>query len=96
MGVWLTSEPPTVSDPTLFVLMVRDTSQPVVMQRANELSRLLVDGKRTDNDERCMLLAVREVGGTWALYLHGDPKLGVRITVPEAAAFGAELAGGSR
>ena len=59
--------------------MAKDTAPPSPTQRANERSRLVVDGKRTDDGGRCELLAVHEVGGTWALYPHGWPKMGVRL-----------------
>lgn len=62
-----------------------DTPQPAIMQRENERSRVVADGKRTDDGGRCKLLAVHEVGGTWALYPHGWPRLGVRLTGDEAA-----------
>jgi hypothetical protein len=55
-----------------------------VMQRENERARLTAAGKRTDDGARCTLLAVREIGGTWALYPHGAGQLGVRLPVAEA------------
>lgn len=60
--------------------MARDVSQPAVMQRAHERSRLNMEGKRTDNGDRCTLVAVCEISGTCALYPHGAAQLGVRIT----------------
>lgn len=48
----------------------------MIMQRQHERARLVVDGKRIDDGGRCELLAVHEVGGAWALYPHGGPKLG--------------------
>jgi hypothetical protein len=62
-----------------------DTPQPAIMQGQNERGRVVADGKRTDDGGRCELLAVHEVGGTWALYPHGWPKLGVRLPEDEAA-----------
>ncbi|MFN2495084.1 MAG: hypothetical protein ABR608_04140 [Pseudonocardiaceae bacterium] len=59
--------------------MARDESQPAIMQRGNERRRLTVDGKSTDDNTRCILLAVREIGGTWALYPHGWGKFGIRL-----------------
>ena len=59
--------------------MVRDESQPAIIQRENERKRLTVDGKRIDDRTRCTLLAVREIGGTWALYPHGWDKFGIRL-----------------
>lgn len=58
---------------------MKDVAQPAIMQRANERARLVADGKRTDDGDRCELLAVHEVGGTWALYPHGAAKFGVRL-----------------
>ena len=55
-----------------------------VMQRDNERGRMAVYGKRTDNGERCTLVVVAEVGGTWAFYPHGAAQLGVRVAAPEA------------
>lgn len=55
-----------------------------MMQREHERNRLTVDGKRTDDSSTCTLLAVCEIGGTWALYPHGAAQLGVRITQTEA------------
>lgn len=44
----------------------------------------MVDGKRTDNAERCTLVVVHEVGGSWAWYPHGFGKFGVRLPRAEA------------
>jgi len=65
--------------------VARDPVKPVIMQRENERSRLVADGKRTDDGDRCELLAVQEVGGTWSLYPHGAAKFGVRLPGDEAA-----------
>ena len=64
---------------------------PAVMQRENELGRLIVAGKRTDNGEKCTLIAVREISGTWALYPHGAAQLGVRIAQPAAETLAAAI-----
>ncbi|MGQ0775499.1 MAG: hypothetical protein ACT4NY_13930 [Pseudonocardiales bacterium] len=43
-----------------------------VMQRDNERSRTVVDGRRTDDGDQCKLVVVHEVtGGCVALYPHG-------------------------
>jgi hypothetical protein len=55
-----------------------------VMQRENETSRIVLDGRRTDDGTRCKLVSIREPGGTWALYPHGANKLGVRLEKAEA------------
>ena len=36
--------------------------------REKEHSRVVVEGQRTDNAERCTVVVVHEVGGTWAWY----------------------------
>lgn len=63
-----------------------DVGEPdkTVMQRQNELSRVVAVGKRTDDGSLCTLLAVSETGGVWALYPHGAGKLGVRLPRDEA------------
>jgi hypothetical protein len=49
-----------------------------MMQRDNELGRVVVDGRRTDDGDRCTLVAVHErSGGCWAFYPHGFGKFGV-------------------
>ncbi|HEY2763562.1 MAG TPA: hypothetical protein VGJ13_06045 [Pseudonocardiaceae bacterium] len=58
--------------------------QPAVMQRENERARLTATGTRTDDDTKCTLLAVSEVGGRWCLYPHGARTLGVRLPKAEA------------
>ena len=55
-----------------------------VVQHKNERSRIVVEGRRTDDGALCTLVVVREVGGTWALHPHGDAKLGVRLARAEA------------
>ena len=71
--------------------MVSDESQPVVMQRANERSRVALDGRRTDDGNRCTLVAVCETDGTWALYTHGMAQLGVRIAKADAQTLAAAI-----
>jgi hypothetical protein len=74
-----------------------DDRIPVIMQKDNERARVTVAGKRTDDNTRCTLLAVCEVGGTWALYPHGWGKFGVRMPTAEAETLArAILAGGAR
>lgn len=57
----------------------------IVMQRENETDRVVLDGRRTDDGDRCKLVAIRELGGAWALYPHGAGKLGVRLRKEDAA-----------
>jgi hypothetical protein len=57
----------------------------VVMQRENEISRVVVDGKRVDDGDHCTLVVVHErAGGCWAFYPHGFGKFGVRLTKTDA------------
>ncbi|MCA1672343.1 MAG: hypothetical protein LC799_09130 [Actinobacteria bacterium] len=44
-----------------------------VMQRDNEHGRVAVDGRRTDDGDRCTLVVVSEVGRTWAFYPTARP-----------------------
>ena len=66
-----------------------------VMQRDNERGRVDVEGRRTDNGERCTLVVVAEVGRTWVFYPHGAAQLGVRVAAPEAMKV-AEFLDGAR
>ncbi|HEY2764318.1 MAG TPA: hypothetical protein VGJ13_09955 [Pseudonocardiaceae bacterium] len=47
--------------------------------------RVAVDGRRTDDNARCTLVAIREYGGTLALYPHGVGTFGVRLSRADAA-----------
>ena len=53
--------------------------RPAVFQLQGERDRLVVVGRRTDDNDRCELLLVAEVGGSFALYPHGAAQLGVRL-----------------
>lgn len=67
-----------------------------VMQRRNETNRVVLNGRRTDDGDLCTLVAIREVGGVWALYPHGVNKFGVRLGKDDAAKVArAMLAGAS-
>ncbi|MGQ0773777.1 MAG: hypothetical protein ACT4NY_05065 [Pseudonocardiales bacterium] len=57
---------------------------PAVMQRLNEAGRIVLEGRRTDDNAHCSLVVVRELSGTSAIYPHGDDKLGVRLPTTEA------------
>lgn len=50
-----------------------------VFQLRGERDRLVVSGRRTDDNDRCELLLVADVGGSFALYPHGAAQLGVRL-----------------
>ncbi|MFN2494904.1 MAG: hypothetical protein ABR608_03205 [Pseudonocardiaceae bacterium] len=50
-----------------------------IFQLQGERERLVVVGRRTDDNDRCELLLVAEVGGSFALYPHGAAPLGVRL-----------------
>ncbi|MGH3940735.1 MAG: hypothetical protein ACRDTG_19285 [Pseudonocardiaceae bacterium] len=54
------------------------------MQRGNEQSRTILDGRRTDDEQTCSLILVHEVGEWWALYPHGVSSFGVRLERAEA------------
>ncbi|MGQ0774150.1 MAG: hypothetical protein ACT4NY_07000 [Pseudonocardiales bacterium] len=47
--------------------------------RENEISRIALEGRRTDDGELCKLVVIHESGGTWALNPHGVRKFGVRL-----------------
>ena len=56
--------------------MVRNESQLPIMQRDNEISRVVVDGRRADDGDRCTLVVVHErYGGGWASSAPRPPKL---------------------
>lgn len=73
-----------------------NAAEPAVMQRENERSRVVVDGKRTDNGERCSLVVVHEVNGMWAAYPHGAAQLGVRLLKAEAVRVAQTILDGAR
>jgi hypothetical protein len=58
--------------------------QPAVMQRENEQSRVILEGRLVEGGDRCTFLAIQERAGTWAMYPHGAGKLGVRLSRTEA------------
>ncbi|MCA1709619.1 MAG: hypothetical protein LC808_42615 [Actinobacteria bacterium] len=58
-----------------------------VRQHRNEISRVVLDGRRTDDGAVCSVVVVRELGGTWAIYPHGADQLGVRIRTADAASL---------
>ena len=66
------------------------------MQRENERGRVAVEGQRTDDEGRCTLVVVSEVGRTWAFYPHGVTQLGVRIGQPEAVKVAEAILDGAR
>jgi endonuclease YncB( thermonuclease family) len=67
------------------------------MQREQERSRLTVDGRRTDDGDRCTLLVVQERTGSWVFYPHGAAQLGVRIAGADAGKLAQAIqADGSR
>lgn len=63
----------------------------VVMQRDNERRRVVVEGRRTDDGDRCALVVIHERSGGWALYPHGVAQLGVRVSGSDAAAVAAAI-----
>ena len=64
--------------------MAKNTPEPASSQRSFERARVVVDGQRTDDGDRCTLVVVGETGGTWSLYPHGWGKFGVRLSGQEA------------
>ena len=71
----------------------RDGAEPVVMQRDNERGRVVVVGRRTDDNTRCALVVIHELGGTWSLYPHGVKQFGVRITKADAITMAQAILG---
>lgn len=62
-------------------------NDPAIMQLENERRRVVLDGRRTDDNARCTLVVVRELNGDLAIYPHGVAKLGVRLSAAEAGAL---------
>jgi hypothetical protein len=60
-----------------------------------ERSRLVADGRCTDNGERCTLVVVHEAGGSWAWYPHGFGKFGVRLPRAEAVKLARSILDGA-
>ena len=56
-----------------------DRVMDIVMQHENEVGRVVLVGRRTDNGAQCSVIVIREFGGAWALYPHGVSRLGVRL-----------------
>lgn len=69
------------------------TQEPAIMQLSNERRRMTAAGKRTDDGTACTLLAIAEIGGTWALYPHGADQLGVRLPADEVARIARTILG---
>jgi hypothetical protein len=67
-----------------------------VMQRENETARVVLDGRRTDDGDRCTLVAIRELGGAWALYPHGANQLGVRLAQERATTMAQAILASAR
>ncbi|MGH3932570.1 MAG: hypothetical protein ACRDTF_21650 [Pseudonocardiaceae bacterium] len=70
--------------PPAVPVKARHTPAPAVMQRNNERSRVVMDGRRTDDGDRCTLIMIHEVGDTWVFYPHGAGQFGVRLTKVDA------------
>lgn len=54
------------------------------MQRDNERSRVVLDGRLVEDGQRCSCVVIGERNGNWAMYPHGAGKLGVRLSKTEA------------
>lgn len=50
-----------------------------IFQLKGERERLVVTGRRTDDDARCELLVIADLSGSFALYPHGVDRFGVRL-----------------
>lgn len=50
-----------------------------------ERARLIVKGRRTDDDSTCTLVVIQEHGGTWAIHGLGNP--GVRLSAADMVAL---------
>lgn len=55
------------------------------MQRENERGRMVVEGRRIDDNTQCTVVVIHERTGQWGIYPHGFGKFGVRL--PQAEAF---------
>jgi hypothetical protein len=55
-----------------------------VFQLKGERERLVVTGRRTDDDGRCELLVIADLSGSFALYPHGVDRFGVRLECQDA------------
>lgn len=74
-----------------------DAPEPAVMRRHNERSRVVVDGRRTDDGQLCTLVVVPEVAGDCvAFYPHGVAQLGVRLTRANAVAVAQTILAGAQ
>lgn len=71
-------------------------AQPAVMQRKNERSRTVVEGRRTDDGDQCKLILIHEIGGTYALYPHGWGRFGVRLRRAEAVMVAQAILAGAQ
>ena len=54
-----------------------------------ERVRLVVQGRRTDDNRVCTLVVIHECSGTWAIHGLGNP--GVRLTAPDIAVLAETL-----
>ena len=73
-----------------------NAAEPPVTQRKNELSRTVVEGRRTDDGDQCKLVLIQEIGGTWALYPHGVKRFGVRLPRAEAVTVAQVILAGAQ
>lgn len=62
--------------------------EPAIMQRDNELARMVADGNRSDDGSTCSLVLVRRTGGDWLLYPHGVDRFGVRSAAVSSPSVG--------
>ena len=69
--------------------------EPVIMQRENERSRVVIDGKRIDDGTRCTVVVIHERTGYWGFYPHGFSKFGVRLPRTEAVRMARAILAGA-
>ena len=61
-----------------------DTAEPTrgvwpLTTSEKERSRLVVNGQRADDGDRCTVVVIHERTGYWGVYPHGFSKFGVRL-----------------
>lgn len=66
-----------------------------LMQRENEIRRIVLEGRRTDDRARCSVVVIHEIGGTWAFYPHGAAQLGVRLSAADVTAMAQAIQDGT-
>lgn len=65
------------------------------MQRENEVRRIVLEGRRTDDRARCSVVVVHEHGGTWVFYPHGVDHFGVRLSTADVTTMARAIQAGT-